>query len=63
MTSPVEALSQRIATKLVAEGLILEEDVPSVSKLLADNKSKESDWRLAIEKAIEKQRQHEQQPT
>lgn len=54
MTTPSEELAQKILERLVAEKLVLADDVKHLLPKLADGKMKGADWRLALEKALAK---------
>ncbi|OQY81825.1 MAG: hypothetical protein B6D41_19085 [Chloroflexi bacterium UTCFX4] len=50
MKTPSEELARKILERLVAEKLVLAEDVKHLLPKLADGKMKGADWRLALEK-------------
>lgn len=54
MSSPSQDLAQRIVDKLIAENLVLVADAKTAQAKIADGKMFAEDWRLAIEKAIDK---------
>lgn len=54
MTTPSEELAQKILERLVAEKLVLADDVKQLLPKLAGGKMKGADWRLALEKALAK---------
>jgi hypothetical protein len=54
MSSPSEELAKKIAAKLVTEKLILPEDEVPIAIKLADGQLKPEDWRLTIEKGIDR---------
>lgn len=47
--TPAQVLAERIARRLVSEGLLAEGRFPRLSAALAEGKLKESDWRMALE--------------
>ena len=57
MSSPSQNLAQIIIEKLIAENLILAEDEKRLLPKLAEGKLRTEDWRLAIEKATDKEEQ------
>ncbi len=54
MNSPSQILAQKIVDRLVQENLLLNEDAKQVVAKLAEGGMETEDWRLAIEKAIDK---------
>lgn len=55
MTTPSEELAERVAARLVKEGLILRDDEDRLRKKLADGTAKADDWKIAVEKTVLKQ--------
>ena len=53
-SEPNVVLGERIIEALVQEGIILEESKVNFMEALLDGKLKESDWKLALETAINK---------
>ncbi|MCG3139597.1 MAG: hypothetical protein HDKAJFGB_00491 [Anaerolineae bacterium] len=54
MKTPSEELAEKILARLVAEKLVLAQDVTQLLPKLAGGKMKAADWRLALEKALAK---------
>jgi hypothetical protein len=54
MEPPSQKLTARILQKLAAEGLLRDEDVKAFAPKIAAGTLKQEDWRLAVEKALEK---------
>lgn len=54
MISPSQTLAQKIVDRLVMERLLTADDARQVLVKLADGNMKPEDWRLAVEKAIDK---------
>lgn len=54
MDSPSQDLAQRIVDKLVAENLVLAADAKAAQSKIADGRMSAEDWRLVVEKAIDK---------
>lgn len=55
MNTPSEDLAKRILEQLLAENLITLEDAGHLLPKLAEGKMRPEDWKLALEKAIEKE--------
>ena len=53
--TPSELLSEKIVGVLAEKKLVLSGDVQKVALNLANGKLKAEDWRMAIEKAIDKE--------
>ncbi len=53
--SPVESLARAISKALTKKGVILEQDADKMTLKISTGRVKESDWRIAIEKAIDKE--------
>jgi len=58
--TPSTELSEIVVAQLVNSGLMLEVDSKSAIREMAAGKLKGEDWRLHIEKAIDKWVKHEQ---
>lgn len=54
MSLPSQDLAQKIIDKLIADKLVLAEDAKQLLIKLSDGSMEGGDWRLAIEKAIDK---------
>ncbi len=54
METPSQKLAQQIIEKLLTEKLLLQNDEKTTIAKLCDGTMKSEDWRLAIEKAIDK---------
>ncbi|BBA34073.1 uncharacterized protein sS8_2121 [Methylocaldum marinum] len=52
--APSELLAEQIAHELVDKALVLANDAKTMQRSLAAGKLKAEDWRLLIEKAIDK---------
>ncbi len=52
MKTPSQELAEKILARLIAEKLILNQDVKQLLPKLAEGKLNAADWRLALEKAI-----------
>ena len=55
MKTQSEELSESIVTLLVAEKLLLQDDMAKLCPKMAGGNMKASDWLLAVEKAMEKE--------
>lgn len=55
MSTPSIELAKQIFLRLVAEKLITHDDAKKMETKLADGKVRPEDWRLAIEKATDKE--------
>lgn len=53
--TPSEELAEILTNALLDKGLILKEDAPHTSLEIASGKLKAEDWRLLIEKALDKE--------
>ncbi len=53
--TPAEELAEIVTNALLDEGLILKEDAPHTSREIASGKLRAEDWRLLIEKALDKE--------
>lgn len=54
MSTPSQDLAKIIFLRLSAEKLVTDEDAKKLVSKMADGKLRSEDWRLAIEKAVEK---------
>lgn len=54
MSTPSQELAKKIFLRLSAEKLVTDEDAKKLVSKMADGKLRSEDWRLAIEKAVEK---------
>lgn len=52
--TPSEVLAERVVQAFVNRNLVLEDDANKMKVNLATGKLKDQDWRLLIEKAIDK---------
>ena len=57
--SPSVALAKIVSKALVEEGILLKDDARKLALNLASGKVKESDWRITIEKALDKEESDE----
>jgi len=57
METPSESVAGKILKRLVADELILESDRQKLTAKLAQGKLSASDWRLALELPIEKEKE------
>lgn len=57
MSTPSQDLAKIIIEKLIAEKLLLAEDEKRLLPKLAEGKLRAEDWRLAVEKAADKEEQ------
>ena len=57
MSTPSHDLAKKILERLTSEKLVTDDDAKKLAAKLADGKVRPEDWRLAIEKAIEKDAQ------
>lgn len=55
MSTPSHDLAKKILERLIAEKLVTDDDAKKLVTKLSDGKVRPEDWRLAIEKATEKQ--------
>ena len=53
--TPSEELAEIVSSALLGSGLILEKDAPYITPEIASGKLKAEDWRLLIEKALDKE--------
>ena len=58
--TPSEELAEIVTSRLVESALVLEMDSATLQKDMATGKLKGEDWRLIIEKAIDKESGNEQ---
>ena len=58
--TPSEALAEIVTSRLVEGTLVLEADRVDLQKDMATGKLKAEDWRLFVEKAIDKEPSNEQ---
>ncbi len=54
MSTSSQELAKKIFLRLSAEKLVTDEDAKKLVSKMADGKLRSEDWRLAIEKAVEK---------
>ncbi len=59
LKTPSELLAEKISNLLVEKGFVLSGDAKKLEKNLATGKLKSEDWRLAIEKAIDKENKND----
>ncbi len=52
MSTPSERLAERIAERLVAEGLVRREDAPRLVPRIAAGEMQAEYWRIAVERAL-----------
>lgn len=57
MATPSEVLAEKILTQLVEEKLLITEDAQKKKAKLSTGKLKAEDWQLAIEKALNKEKE------
>ena len=57
--TPSEELAENIAKALSQEGLLDEVDAGRISATISSGKTKAEDWRLAIEKVIDREKEDE----
>ena len=55
METPDQILAKRIAERLKAEGLLLDEDLAKVESKLFAGTLKAEDWQVAIQKSVDKE--------
>ena len=55
MATPTQQLAEKILERLIAEGLLAQDDHKKLVNKLADGKLKSEDWRLAVELAAAKE--------
>lgn len=55
MSNPSQELAKQIFLQLVAEKLVTDDDAKKLATRLAEGNVRPEDWRLAIEKAAEKE--------
>lgn len=55
MSTPSHELAKKILARLTAEKLFRDDDAKKLVAKMADGKLRPEDWRLAIEKAAEKE--------
>lgn len=55
METPDQILAKRIAERLKAEGLLLDEDLAKVETKLGTGNFKAEDWQVAVQKTADKE--------